>query len=173
MTIIDNRDEWLAEFKAGWHKIYSETGELNWKAYNLPKNTTTVSGPAVDLSKSKLVVITTGGFYIEGEQEPFDEPDMYGRYDIRLLPSDMPPEDFSISHTHYDHTAANKDRQVLLPMGHLQEMVDAGEIGSLAPNIISFMGYQPDITRVEDETIPAVLAACKEMEVTAALLVPA
>ncbi len=173
MSVIDNRDQWLAEFKAGWHKIYSETGELDWKAYNLPKNTTTVSGPAVDLSKSKLVMITTGGFYIADEQEPFDEPDMYGRYDIRLLPADMAPENFSISHTHYNHDAVNEDRQVLLPMSHLQEMVDAGEIGEMAPNIISFMGYQPDATRVEDETIPAILAACKEMEVTAALLVPA
>lgn len=173
MSVIDNRDQWLAEFKAGWHKIYAETGELDWKAYNLPKNTTTVSGPAVDLSKSKLVLITSGGFYMAGEQEPFDEPDKYGRYDIRLLPADVAPETYSISHTHYNHDAVNEDRQVLLPTKYLNEMAAAGEIGEMAPQIISFMGYQPDATRVEDETIPAILAACKEMEVTAALLVPA
>ena len=173
MSIVDNREQWLADFQAGWLKTYLETGELDWKAYNLPKNETTVSGPAVDLSKSRLVLITTGGFYIDGEQEPFDEPDMHGRYDIRLLPADVPTENFSISHTHYNHDAVNEDRQVLLPMGHLAEMVEAGEIGEIAPSIISFMGYQPDVTRVVDETIPAILAACKEMEVTAALLVPA
>lgn len=173
MSVIDNRDEWLETYQNNWLKVIADTGEIDWSTYNRPNNKSTVSGPAVDLSKSKLALITTGGFYVAGEQEPFDEPDVFGRYDIRLLPSSMATEEFSISHTHYDHTAANKDRQVLLPMAHLQEMVDAGEIGSLAPNIISFMGYQPDITRVEDETIPAVLAACKEMEVTAALLVPA
>lgn len=173
MSVLDDREQWLADFQAGWLKTYTDTGELDWKAYNLPKNQTTVSGPAVDLSKSKLVMITTGGFYVAGEQEPFDEPDMHGRYDIRLLPAAAAPESFAISHTHYDHTAANQDRQVLLPMAHLAEMVDTGEIGSIAPSIISFMGYQPDVTRVIDETIPAVIAACKEMEVTAALLVPA
>lgn len=173
MSIIDNREQWLADFQAGWLKTYLETGELDWQAYNLPKNETTVSGPAVDLSKSKLVLITTGGFYVAGEQEPMDEPDMHGRYDIRLLPADMAPEAYSISHNHYNHAAVNEDRQVLLPTSHLAEMVEAGQIGEMAPYIISFMGYQPDVTRVVDETIPAVLAACQEMEVTAALLVPA
>ncbi|MFT7584985.1 MAG: glycine/betaine/sarcosine/D-proline reductase family selenoprotein B [Cellvibrionaceae bacterium] len=173
MSIFDHREQWLADFQAGWLKTYLDTGELDWKVYNLPKNETTVSGPAVDLSKSRLAVITTGGFYVAGKQEPMDEPDMHGRYDIRLLPADMPPEEFSIVHGHYDHTAANEDRQVLLPMRHLAEMVEAGEIGEIAPNIISFMGYQPDVTRVLDETIPAIVTAAQEMEVTAALLLPA
>ncbi|MFK7804373.1 MAG: glycine/sarcosine/betaine reductase selenoprotein B family protein [Anaerolineae bacterium] len=173
MSILDDRDAWQAEFKAGWLKTYLDTGELDWKAYNLPRNETTVSGPAVDLSKSKLALITTGGFYVAGDQEPMDEPDMHGRYDIRLLSADMAPEDYSISHGHYNHDAVNEDRQVLLPTSYLAEMVEAGEIGEMAPQIISFMGYQPDVTRVIDETVPAVLAACKEMEVTAALLVPA
>jgi len=173
MSILDHREEWLAEFQAGWLKTYLETGELDWKVYNLPKNSTAVGGPAIDLAKSKLVLITTGGFYVAGEQEPMDEPDMHGRYDIRLLPADMPPESYSISHTHYNHDAVNQDRQVLLPTEHLTEMVEAGEIGEMAPNIISFMGYQPDVTRVIDETIPAIVTAAQEMEVTAALLVPA
>lgn len=173
MSILDDRDAWQAEFKAGWLKTYLDTGELDWKAYNLPRNETTVSGPAVDLAKSKLALITTGGFYVAGDQEPMDEPDMHGRYDIRLLPADMAPEAYSISHTHYNHDAVNEDRQVLLPTKYLAEMVEAGEIGEMAPHIISFMGYQPDVTRVVDETIPAIISACKEMEVTAALLVPA
>jgi glycine/betaine/sarcosine/D-proline reductase family selenoprotein B len=173
MAVVDDREGWRAAFEAGWLKTYTETGELDWANYNLPRNTTSVEGPAIDLKAAKLAVISTGGFYIEGEQEPFDEPDLHGRYDIRLLPIDARTEDFSISHTHYDHTAANEDRQVLLPIGHLKAMVEAGEIGELAPSIVSFMGYQPDVTRVEDETIPAVLSAVQSMGADAAILIPA
>ena len=173
MAVIDNREQWLSDFRAGWLKTYTETGELDWPGYNLPRNSSEVAGPAIELSKARLAVISSGGFYIEGDQEPFDEPDLHGRYDIRSLPSDMPAESFAISHTHYDHSAANQDRQVLLPMAHLNEMVAASEIGELAPEIISFMGYQPDVTRVVDETIPAVLAAARAMGADAALLIPA
>jgi len=61
----------------------------------------------------------------------------------------------------------------LLPIGHLSEMVEAGEIGELAPDIISYMGYQPDVTRVVDETIPSVLGAVQAMGANAAILIPA
>jgi len=173
MAVLDDRDKWRADFEAGWLKTYTETGELDWQGYNLPHNTSTISGPAVNLPTSRLAVISTGGFYIDGEQEPFDEPDMLGRYDIRLLPVSLPASKYSISHTHYDHAAANEDRQVLLPIGHLSEMVEAGEIGELAPDIISYMGYQPDVTRVVDETIPSVLGAVQAMGANAAILIPA
>lgn len=173
MAVLDDRESWRAEFEAGWLKNYLETGELDWKIYNMPRNQSSISGKAIDLASARLALISTGGFYVEGEQEPFDEPDLHGRYDIRLLPITTPSESFSISHTHYDHTAANEDRQVLLPVEHLNGMVDAGEIGSLAPNIISFMGYQPDVTRVLDETIPSVCAAVADMDADAAILIPA
>lgn len=173
MAVLDDRAGWREEYEAGWLKNYTATGEVDWTTYNVPRNTTTVAGPGVDLSASRLAVVSSGGFYIDGEQQPFDEPDALGRYDIRLLPVAAPPESFSISHTHYDHTAANADRQVLLPIGHLEEMVAAGEIGELAPEIISFMGYQPDVTRVVDETIPAVIEAARAMNADAAILLPA
>ena len=41
---------------------------------------------------------------------------------------------------------------MLLPLRHLADMVDEGVIGELTSSVISFMGYQPDITRVIDET---------------------
>jgi len=173
MAVLDDRAKWREEYEAGWLKNYTVTGEVDWTIYNVPRNTTTVAGPGVALARSRLAVISSGGFYIDGVQEPFDEPDALGRYDIRLLPTDSPPESFSISHTHYDHAAANADRQVLLPTGHLNEMVDAGDVGELAPNIISFMGYQPDVTRVIDESIPAVVEAARAMNVDAAILIPA
>lgn len=52
-------------------------------------------------------------------------------------------------------------------------MVNADEIGPVTPNIFSFMGYQPDVTRVLDETIPSDCAAVAEMDAAAAMLIRA
>ena len=105
------------------------------------------------------------------EQQPFDASNPVGDYTIRVFPPDTPFDHLAYAHEHYDHTAINTDPQVLLPLGHLREMVVNGKIGALT-SVVSFMGYQPDVSRLLDETIPAILQVAKEEQVTAALLVP-
>ena len=173
MDILENKTEWLAEYQNNWLKSFQESGQIDWGLYNLPNNKTIPAGKGVDLSQSKLMVVTSGGFYVKGTQEPFDEDNPLGAYDIRELPSDATAADLAISHTHYNHTAVNQDLDVLIPLSHLNERVAAGEIGELTPSIISFMGYQPDATRVADETTPAVVAAAQAQQADAVLLIPA
>ncbi len=69
--------------------------------------------------------------------------------------------------------AVNQYPQVLMPLRHLEDLVSEGVIGELAPSMVSFMGYQPDVTQVIDETIAATLQAAQAEGVRAALLVPA
>ena len=71
-----------------------------------------------------------------------------------------------------DHAAVIADPQVLLPLEHLAALEHNGTIGELASNVISFMGYQPDVGRVIDELIPAIYRAVQAEEAQAALLVP-
>ena len=173
MDIIENRAEWQAEFDAGWLKHYHETGETNWKLYNLPRNKIAPSGKALDLTQSRLVLISSAGTYLKEAQEPFDDLNDLGDYTIRTYPIETQWEALAIAHTHYDHTAVNTDHQVLLPFEHLHNMVANGQIGELAPEVISFMGYQPIATNVVDETIPAIVEAVKAQNAHGALLVPA
>lgn len=83
-----------------------------------------------------------------------------------------PLSEIAYAHDHYDYTAVNADPQVLLPLGHLAEMVAEVRLGGLTPNVISFRGYQPDVGRVLDELIPAIRAAVRAEGADAALLVP-
>jgi len=53
----------------------------------------------------------------------------------------------------------------------LRRMVTENRIGSLT-SVVSFMGYQPDISRLLDETIPAILEIARDEHADAALLVP-
>lgn len=171
--IVENRATWWADYEAGFLKHYQETGEANYKAYNYVKNETPVSGNAVDLSQSRLLFISTAGTYLKGEQEPFDAPNLMGDYSMRTYPVSTDFADLAVAQDHYDHTAINEDRQVLLPLRHLEAMVEAGLIGELVPSVVSYSGYQPDVTRIADELAAQIVAFAQREQAHAALLVPA
>ena len=173
MEVVENRDQWQASYDGAWLAHFRETGEIDWSLYPRPRNRTAPPGPGIDLSVSRLMVITSSGAYLPGQQAPFDAAHPLGDYGIRLFPSSTPLGEVAFAQDHFDHEAVDEDPQVLIPLDHLGELVASGEIGGLAPSVISFMGYQPDVARVVDEMIPAIRKAAKAEEVQAALLVPA
>jgi len=179
MEILENRDQWLADFREGWLAHYQQTGEIDWKRYPRPKNSVAPAGPGIDLRTSRLMLISSAGVYLRAKprlaqhQQPFDAANPLGDYSVRLLPSSTPLDALAIAHDHYDHAAVNQDPQVLIPLRHLEDLVAEGVIGELATSMVSFMGYQPDVTQVIDETIAATLQAAQAEGVRAALLVPA
>jgi D-proline reductase (dithiol) PrdB len=173
MEILEKREEWLAEFEVGWLAHYNETGETDWKLYPRPNNQSAPGTAGIDLSASRLMLISTAGAYLPDSQAPFEEPDRLGNYSIRTFPAAIPLETLAYSHTHYDHAAVEADQQVLLPLRHLDDMVAEGVIGDIAPSVISVMGYMPVLPRLIDETIPEIVDIAKEEDVRAALLVPA
>ncbi len=173
MEILENREKWLATFRAGWLAHFEQTGDFDWKLYNRPTNTQPVAGPGVDPAASRLLLISSAGAYLPGQQPPFDAPNPLGDYSVRLIPSSTPLDGLAFSHTHYDHAAVDADRQVLVPLRHLEDMAHEGSIGEIAEQFVSFMGYQPDAARVVDETIPLIREAARDLHAQAALLVPA
>lgn len=173
MEIVENLTQWSDEFEGNWLKHYQETGEMLWKIYNRARNETAPGLPGIDLSQSRLLLISTAGGYVAGEQQPFTAADLLGDYTVRTFPVDIPLAQLAYAHDHYDHTAVTNDPQVLLPLNHLQEMVVEGEFGSLYPEVISFHGYQPDVRRIVNELIPTVLGMVDKGKIDGALLVPA
>lgn len=172
MEILENRSAWFNEYKTGWLKHYQETGEINWKLYKRPRNSQAPGLPGIDLSQTRLVLISTAGAYLRASQQPFDAADDLGDYTLRRIPSHTPFNEIAYAHDHYDHTAVDADPQVLLPLRHLETLVEAGVIRDIAPDVISFMGYQPESTRVIDHLFPQILDAVQAQAATGALLVP-
>ena len=173
MDILENRDAWTTNFRAGWLATAQATGKLDWKLYQRPANTQPVSGKAVDLPRARLVLISSAGAFLPASQAPFDAPNPYGDYTIRSVPIWTPISAIAYAHDHYDHAAVDADPDVLVPVRRLDEMVSAGAIGALADDFISFGGYQPDLGQVIDVTIPAIVREVKALGADAALLVPA
>jgi len=173
MKIVEDLAQWKAEYETGWLAHLRETGEFNWKIYNRPTNKAAPSGPGVNLSRSRLALISSAGAYLPQSQAPFDAENDFGDYTIRLFPSSINLADLDYAHTHYDQTAVRQDPQVLLPLRHLEDLVTEGVIGELVPSVISFSGYLPNVERTVNELIPAIVAAAKAETIDAALLVPA
>ena len=119
------------------------------------------------------MLISSAGAYLRQSQKPFttNKADL-GDITIRQFPASTPLEALAFAHVAYDHTAVDEDPQVLVPLRHLQDMVNEGLIGELAPSAISFCGWLPDVVRTINELIPAVVEVAKAEEVEAALLVP-
>jgi D-proline reductase (dithiol) PrdB len=171
MEILENREDIAAAYQK-FADSYQD-GRFDWRYYQYVKNKTNIPGDRIDLSQSRLAVISTAGGYLPESQESFDAESPYGDYSIRTFPITTPLDTIAYAHEHYDHAAVNDDPQVLLPFQHLETLVAEGAIGELAPSVINFMGYQPNIIRIVDELFPEILAILKEEQVQAALLVPA
>jgi len=169
---LENREAWAEEFEHVWLAHFLASGETDWKIYNKPHNQTPIGGKGIVLSEARVALVTSAGSYLAQQQAPFDAANPLGDYSIRLYPNDTPFDQLAYAHDHYDHTAVKDDPQVLVPLQHLRDLEAEGIIGSFAPTVISFMGYQPDIRRTMDETAPAVLNALQDQQATAALFVP-
>ena len=93
------------------------------------------TGPS--LAQRRLAVLSTAGIHL-----PDDTPFEVGGADFRTIPRETSPTDLVMSHVspNFDRTGFARDPNVAYPLDRLREMVEAGEIGSLADENYSFMG---------------------------------
>ena len=126
------------------------------------------------VSETRFGLVTTGGYSIEGEQEPMRGYPTFGDEvaEIRRIPVDVDRSKLKINHPGYDHKYAQEDINANLPLDRLSELVSDGSIGSLSPETLVLMGLQPNAAPLIRETIPEIIAAFKADDVDAALLFP-
>ena len=133
------------------------------------------------LYECKFGLITSGGLYHKGVDPPFDivrerqEP-TWGDPTYRTLSVDIQQENVGVSHLHINTRDVLLDINILLPIHRFQELVVEGQIGDLAQNAYSFMGYQgypPDTTAWQETYGPDVAEKFKAEEVDYVLLTPA
>jgi D-proline reductase (dithiol) PrdB len=99
------------------------------------------------LRQSRLALVTSGGLYHRGHDQPFDEErerrqPSWGDPGFRALPADMDPAEVGVSHLHINAKDVLADMNILLPLQRFQELVAEGRVGALAARAYSFMGYQ-------------------------------
>ena len=130
--------------------------------------------PSKPASQMRFGLITTGGYSVEGEQEPMRGYPVFGddAPQIRRIPYYVDRTKLVINHPGYDHRFAKEDVNANLPLDRLPELVEEGVIGSLSDQTIVLMGLQPNVRPLIEQTIPEIVESFRADGVEAALLVP-
>lgn len=133
---------------------------IPWKPLNKP------------LAECRIALVTTAGVHLV-DQVPFEVNAKEGDPSYRVLPADSPPENYRISHTHYDHSEADRDINCVFPITRIRALLEQGFIGSLAHNNFGFMGFvlKPNLEKLIDNARSVALRLL-EQKVDAVLLTP-
>jgi D-proline reductase (dithiol) PrdB len=96
--------------------------------------------PSPPRHQAKLALVTTAGIH-HRHQVPFDMKDSNGDPSYRELDAATLFEDFIITHDYYDHSDADRDPNIILPLDRLKELVNERVLGSIGATHYSFMGH--------------------------------
>ncbi|MGH2516917.1 MAG: glycine/sarcosine/betaine reductase selenoprotein B family protein [Ktedonobacterales bacterium] len=153
------RKDWRAAFGARYPRLNLEAAPVPW-----------TPAPA-DLRNARITLIDSSGLYLP-DQPPFDTDAIRGDFSWRPISVDADLTTSRLAHEHYDHAAADQDRNSVFPMDRLRELVAAGELGGLTDTHFSFSGYMPDWAEVVDRFAPALAEQVALQHPDAALLIP-
>jgi D-proline reductase (dithiol) PrdB len=130
------------------------------------------------LSEATIALLTTGGLYVEGEQEPFDAESekrnpSWGDPTWRSIPDSSAQGYLGMVHLHVRNDDVLADHDVALPIRRLHELVADGVVGSAAPSHISVMGYQEAGLEVwRTKTGPEIVSLLREQQTDGVVLAP-
>ena len=126
---------------------------------------------AVPLRNARIAFVTTSGAH-QRDQPAFDLESAAGDPSFRFFPSTTSLADIELSHRGYNTSRSAEDKNVVLPLEHLQVAQNEGRIGQLAPTVYSFMGYIADPKPLVREMAPTVAKQLLADRVDLVLLAP-
>jgi hypothetical protein len=122
-------------------------------------------------SNQTFALLTTGGFYLNDSQPPFDTESIHGDVSYREIPKTVRQQDMRIAHKHYDHSLAEQDFNIVFPIQRFTELENEGIIGRLTDTHYSF-SYVNDAVSLVKKTVPEFISRIKAAGVDVLFLVP-
>jgi D-proline reductase (dithiol) PrdB len=125
-------------------------------------------------AEAVIALVTTAGVHLRADP-PFDMDDPDGDPSYRVIPADAPRAALTITHKYYDHGAADRDLNVVLPIDRLRELRDEGRVGGIGPRVYGFMGHIDgrQVRTLVERTAPEVAERLVADGVDAVVLTPA
>jgi D-proline reductase (dithiol) PrdB len=126
------------------------------------------------LAQCRVALLTTAGVHLRSDP-PFDMTDPDGDPTFRVIPAHAARADVTITHAYYDHAAADRDLNVVLPLDRARELADEGRIAGVAPRVYGFMGHidGAHLRTLVDRSAPDVAARLVDDGADAVVLTPA
>ncbi|WP_053959787.1 glycine/sarcosine/betaine reductase selenoprotein B family protein [Sulfobacillus thermosulfidooxidans] len=123
------------------------------------------------LNLSRIALISSAGVSLT-TQPPYDAEDPFGDHSFRIIDAQSPLPSWQVHHGHYDTSSAQIDYNTVFPLDILRQLAHNGNIGSLAKENYTFMGYQPDPRLFYEDSAGKILEGLRAQEVDAVLLIP-
>ena len=128
------------------------------------------------LSESTVALISSAGIAMR-DDEPFDQEGerqnpWWGDPSFRVIPCTATEKDVRVCHLHINPEFALQDLNAVLPLQRLQELEEQGEVGRVAGEHYSFMGYILDQRDLLAQSVPKIIAGLQAQAVDAVVLVP-
>ena len=126
------------------------------------------------LSECTVALVTTAGLSLPG-QPPFDTTIRMGDSSFREFPSEISPQILEMHHRSwaFDQMGILRDRNLVMPLDRLREMLTQSIIGAIAPHHYSFMGSIVGPSKLMRESAPEVARRLIADSVDVVLLTPA
>ena len=154
-------------FRAGFESVPMQATEPVWAPLRRP------------VEESKVALLTSAGLFLKDVQPPFDierernEP-LWGDPTYRAIPRDVAQDQIDAAHLHLNTRDFLIDFNVALPIRPFSLLAAEGEIGAVADEHYSFMGFQQSgAPEWRARYGPEVARKLKEAEVDILLLAPA
>jgi D-proline reductase (dithiol) PrdB len=121
--------------------------------------------------ESTIALVSTAGVHL-ATQPPFDEKTHAGDWSFRAIPSTASAAEIRITHGHYEHSAADRDPNIVFPVDRLRELATEGIVGSASPNHYGLAGFIPEAHHLLEETGPELARRLREDGAEAVILTP-
>lgn len=119
-----------------------------------------------ELKDMKVALATAAGVHLKTDAR-FN---LAGDTSYRVVPNEAGSAALMVSHGGYDNADANRDINCMFPIDRLNELAEAGFIGSVAPNHYGFMGGGGNQEVFTDETGPEIAKKLVEEGVDAVVM---
>lgn len=128
------------------------------------------------LAQSTVALLSSAGISLKGDM-PFDQEGerrnpWWGDPSFRVVSKKTTTKDTQISHLHINQRYAAQDLNCVMPLQRLAELAEQGEIGRVAEEHYSIMGYILDPAELLSGTVPQISAGLRAQGVDAVVLVP-
>ena len=124
------------------------------------------------LNQAKVALLCSSGMS-RRDQEPFD-PLARSELSYREIAKDTPTEDLIINYNYYDHSDADRDPNVILPLDRFRELEQEGYIGELAEIHYGLgMGRMYKRTALQTQLAAEIARKVKQAKVDVLFCVPA
>ena len=129
------------------------------------------SAPDKPIEACTVALVTTAGLH-HTDQHPFYMHNQEGDSSFREIEPGR--EIITITHDYYDHSAADRDINVVFPIDRLRELAKEGTIGGVAKWHYSFMGHLlgNQLRYLMGNTAPEVASTLKSQCVDIVVLTP-